>query len=67
MSECLMLRSDLCKYCHLENKSIQAITAELPIQLIRHSFWPIIFFYSDKVSIQYCADASAQNEFLFGD
>lgn len=36
MAECLMLKSYIYKYCHLENKSIETITADLPIQLIHH-------------------------------
>lgn len=66
MAECLMLKSDFYKYCHLENKSIETITADLPIQLIRHSFWPIML-HSDKVPIRYWADAPARSDVLFGD
>lgn len=62
-----MPRSEFYKYYHLENKSIQALTAELPIRLICHSFRPIRLIHSDNVSIEYCADAPAQNQVLFGD
>lgn len=66
MAECLMLKSDFYKYCHLENKSIETITADLPIQLIRHFFWPTML-HSDKVPICYWADAPARSDVLFGD
>lgn len=67
MPECLMLKSYFYKYCHLENKSIETIAADLPIQLIRHFFRSIIFLHSDKVSTGYCADAPAWSDVFFGD
>lgn len=62
-----MLKSYLYKYCHLENKSIETITADLPIQLIHHFFWSVMFLHSDKVSVGYSADATTWSDVLFED